>query len=142
MKSLQNYAYKPAFNPLDTNGATTTGTALDLAGLAPASGVACVISTGNVAADITTLKIQESANDSSYADVTGATFTAPTGASGDNKTYVCFLRTGGARKRYLRLTVTGGAAATLLSAVWIVNPGQMPNTETERGTAETLFPAV
>lgn len=140
MKLLQTVRTPMAFNPFDTTGATTTGTALDLATGSPASEVLCILLTGNVAANMTTLKIQESADDSTYADVTGATFTAPTAASGDNKVYTCYLPVGGTRKRYLRVTATGGAGATLLAGVWVVVTGQSPNSDTERGTAETLFP--
>ncbi len=150
MKLLQTLKTPMAFNPLDTTGATTTGTALDLmtggaAGTvqgngAPVSEVMCILLTGNVAANMTGLSIEESADNSSYTAITGAAFTNPTAASGDNKVYTCILPVGGTRKRYLRVTATGGAGATLLAGVWVVVTGQSPNSDTERGTAETLFP--
>lgn len=153
MKLLQTLKTPMAFNPFDTTGATTTGTALDLltggaagtvsGGGAPVSEVGCILITGNVAANMTAMKIQESSDDGvgdAYADITGASFTAPTAASGDNKVYSCFLPVGGTRKRYLRVTATGGAGATLLGGVWLVVSGTSPNSDTERGTAQTLFP--
>jgi len=140
MKALENAKYANAINPVDTNGTTTNGTGVNVSGCWFA---ACVVNTGNVAANMTALKIQQSDDDGSsdaYADVTGATWTSPTAANGDNKTYIAFIPLGGTREKYLRLVATGGAGATLVSGTWILLPiTQSPNSATEYGAAEVLY---
>lgn len=124
--------------PVDTTGATTNGTAFDLAAQGSISYATCIVLTGNVAANMTTLKIQESDDNSNWSDVSGASFTAPTAASGDNKIYKADIACNGTgRLRYLRVTATGGAGATLIAAVWLgTRSAETPSSATEAGLAE------
>lgn len=135
--AIQNAKFGKGINPVDSTGATTDGTTFDTLGFNYA---VCVLSVGNIAANSSACKIQESDDDSTWADVSGGGFTAPTAAAGDNTIRACFLPLGGSRKRYLRVTITGGAGATLVSAVWIASrANQSPNSATERGLTEQVF---
>lgn len=137
MQVLQNLVQKQCFFPIDGNGTTVTATACDLAatGLIGCKELMAIVDIGNIAADMTTLKWQESGVSNFASDTADvATFTAPTGAAGDGKTWTAFAPTGGARKRYHRIVATCGAAATLISAKFIGYGGnQAPNSATERG---------
>ena len=138
MKALQNCYLGRAFNPEDINGTARDGVALDLATLRGSSNVMFIYLIGNIAANMTALKIQESSDNVTYTDLTGATFTNPTAAGSDNTIGVCFIA--GPTKRYLRATATGGAGATLVAGLWVVeNTGEAPNSATERGVAQQLF---
>lgn len=140
MLNLGNVVLGVGFNPVDSTGATTNGTAFDTRSQSGISAVLFVGQVGNIAANASAFKIQESDNNSSWSDVTGGGFTSPTAAGSDNTLYSALIPLGGARKRYLRATITGGAGATLIGGVWIgERAGQSPNSATERGTAESLF---
>mgnify|MGYP006935498287 CR=1 FL=1 len=137
MKMLENAKLANAFNPVDSTGATTDGPSVNVSDCFFAT---LVVNIGNIAANASAFKVQESDNDSSWSDVTGGGFTSPTAASSDNKCFVAFVPCGGVRKKYLRATITGGAGATLIGGTWILEPiSQSPNSNTERGVAETLF---
>jgi hypothetical protein len=147
MKTLLNAYFKGGTStggPLDINGAANTGTAFDTSVLGGLGEAACIVTFGNVAADTTVLKIEESDDNSSWADVTSGGFSGtalPTAAAGDNKLWLFHVELGGSRKRYLRVSCTPGAAATLYGAVWIgLNPAQGINGSTEiaRGAAQNL----
>jgi hypothetical protein len=147
MKTLLNAYFKGGTStggPLDINGVANTGTAFDTAILGGLGEAACIVTFGNVAADTTALKIEESDDNSSWGDVTSGAFSGtalPTAAAGDNKLWLFHLELGGARKRYLRVSCTPGAAATLYGAVWIgLSPAQGINGSNEiaRGAAQNL----
>jgi len=141
MVFTQNIIFGVGLNPIDSNGATTNGTAFDLAAQTGISYASAVVQVGNLAIAITTLKVQTSDDNSTWVDLTGAAFTAPT-ASDDNKIYTCHIKCNGNPlvRRYLRVTVTGGAAATLISSVWLGSRAvQGPSSATEAGVAEQLF---
>lgn len=104
---------------------------------------AFIASFGAMDIAMATFKLRESDDDSSYADVSGADFsvsplTLPS-ATSDNTIFGIFVRCGGARKRYLDLSATGGdgAAGSYLSVLAILAKGkQVPSTATLRGLAQ------
>jgi hypothetical protein len=147
MKTLLNAYFKGGTStggPLDINGAANTGTAFDTSVLGGLGEAACIVTFGNVAADTTVLKIEESDNNSDWSNVTNGGFSGvdlPLATGGDNKLWLFHVELGGSRKRYLRVSCTPGAAATLYGAVWIgLNPAQGVNGSTEiaRGAAQNL----
>lgn len=135
---LQNAKIVQMVKPVDTNGATQTDVEVDTAGY---DYLTVIVSTGNVAADMTTLKLQESnSSGASEADFTGGAFTAPAGTGGDNNVLAAFIDLR-KRKRYISIVVTGGAAATLISVVGILTNAEVsPTSVTERGLNEQLIP--
>lgn len=131
-------------NPIDGNGTTPTGVAFDTAPDATGkmTDVMAIVQLGNIAANMTTLKIEMSDNNSDWVDLTGYGFTAPTAAAGDNTIRVAFINAQGSVRRYLRVSATCGAGATLISAVWVgFRSGQAPSSNTERGLAASIFPS-
>ena len=134
---LQNAKFVQMIDPIDTTGATVTDIEVDTLGY---HYLTVIVSTGNVAANMTALKLQESdTTGASEADFTGSAFTAPTAAAGDNDTLVAFvdLRK---RKRFISIVATGGAGATLISAVGILTRADVsPTSATERGIDEQLI---
>ena len=130
--------------PLDINGTTDAGTAFDTSKLNGFGEVAAIVTIGNIAANATTFKVQHSDDNSTWADVTGAAFTGtdlPLAASGDNKQWLFHFRTGGTLKRYLRVSTTAGAGATLYGVIWVgIHGANGVNgaTETTRGIAQNL----
>mgnify|MGYP003334219446 CR=1 FL=1 len=105
--------------PLDINGTTNNGTAFDIAKLNGIAEAAAIVTIGAIGAATTTFKLQHSDDNSTWADVTGGTYsTLPTTTSA-NKQYMFHVRTGGGCKRYLRIVTTAGAASTLYGVVWI-----------------------
>ncbi len=138
MQTLQTLKFAKAINLVDANGTTATAIAVDCIGSAE---VAILVPIGNIAADMTALKVTEcDTSGGSYTDITGAAFTNPTASGSDNTYRVCFInRRNGSRKRYLKVTATAGAAATLIGAVALLASNeQTPDTDTERGVAESL----
>ena len=147
MKTLLNAYFKGGTStggPLDINGTTNNGTGFDTAILGGLGEAACIVTIGSIAADATALKIQESADNSAWSDITSGGFTGtalPTAAAGDNKQWLFHVELGGPRLRYLRVVATAGAAATLYGAMWIgLNPAQGINGSNEiaRGAAANL----
>jgi len=141
MKAIQNVVFGVAINPVDSIGATTDGTAFDTAAQSGMGYAAVVINIGNIAANASAFKLQESDDNSSWSDITGGGFTSPTAAGSDNKVWVAGVQLGGSRKRYLRVTITGGGGgATLVGGSWLgFQVCQSPNSDTERGVAQSLF---
>ena len=93
-------ASKPiaSIQPVSVNNSNTNGTGVDTKGFGYALGRFYVgVTTGNI--DV--LKVQESNDDSTYADITGASFTALPGATDDNKVWTINIDLRG-RQRYLR----------------------------------------
>lgn len=97
------------------------------------------------------MKVQESDDDSSYADVTGAIFGTSTNTAGatsavpsatdDNKFFFVDIALTGARKRYLDFVATtgDGAAGTYVAIFAILSrPEEAPNTASEEGADEIL----
>ena len=134
---LQNAKIVQMLRPIDATGATLTDVEVDTAGY---DYLTVIVSTGNVAANMTTLKLQESdSTGASEADFTGGAFTAPTAASGDNNVLAAFIDLR-KRKRYISTVATGGAGATLISAVGILTRAEVsPTSATERGLNEQLI---
>lgn len=133
----QNYKFQKMIVPIDANGTTVTDTEVDTLGF---DYLTVIVQLGNVAANMTTLKLQESdSSGASEADFTGSAFTAPTAAGGDNDVLVAFvdLRK---RKRYISIVATAGAGATLISAIGILSRAEVtPTSATERGVDEQLI---
>lgn len=143
MHTLQNAFYAQLWRPIDANGVTVTAIAVDMA-QAPAgfNEITFVIQTGNVAADMTALKVQHcDTSGGSYTDVTGANFGAttplPLGTGGDNGIWVCNITHTGAGKRFYKVVATGGAAATLIAGLAILTrPNVAPDTAALRGLVD------
>jgi hypothetical protein len=133
----QNYKFQKMIVPIDANGTTVTDTEIDTLGF---DYLTVIVQMGNVNANMTALKLQESdASASGEADFTGGAFTAPTAAGGDNDVLVAFvdLRK---RKRYISIVATAGAGATLISAIGILSRTEVtPTSATERGVDEQLI---
>lgn len=135
---LQNAKIVQMLRPIDATGATLTDVEVDTAGY---DYLTVIVSTGNVAADMTTLKLQESnSTGASEADFTGGAFTAPAATGGDNNVLAAFIDLR-KRKRYISTVATGGAGATLISAIGILTNAEVsPTSVTERGLNEQLIP--
>lgn len=135
---LQNCKIVRMLDPFDINGVTATDTEVDTLGWDYLTVIAV---TGNVAANMTALKLQESdLPGSGEADITSGAFTAPTAASGDNTRRVAFLDLR-KRKRYISTVATAGAGATLLCVVGILSRAEKsPTSATERGVDEQIIP--
>lgn len=138
MHFLQACAYSLTLAPADING--TSGTLITALDTSVGTQAGFIVAAGNVAADMSALKVQESDTGSgSWTDVTGGAWTSPTAASGDNKVYLWLgdKVNNAWTKRYLQVVATGGAGATLISCVGICGTGQMIASPT--GTAQTLI---
>lgn len=128
-KSLA-YNVKPKYGVAGSAVAATNGASIDTAGYDEA----CVVaSAGAIGASATLdVKIQDSADNSSWADVTGAVFTQ-WGGSDDNTAKIGMLKlNGNTVRRYIRCvgTVAGTGAADYGVSVLLVNghyhPDQTP----------------
>jgi hypothetical protein len=146
MHTLQNAYFAQAFRPLDANGVTVTALAMD-SGAAPAgyNELTVLILTGNVAGDMTALKLQHADTSAgspvAYADVTGGNFGAttplPLGTGGDNGIWACMVTLTGNGKRYYKVVATAAAQITLIAGVGIfTRPNVAPDTATLRGLVD------
>lgn len=140
MVKLQMLISGGQLGPVDTNGATTSGTAFDTAqitnALGPSTTVMGIFRVGNIAASTTTLIIEEATEDTFASPSTVVTFTNLTG-SDDNKAVAATINIGGNRLRYLRWKVTGGAGATVVCGEFLALPtGITPDTAAKRGFAQ------
>ena len=137
MIDMQNVKFQKMIVPIDNTGATATDVEVDTLGF---DYLTVIVQLGNVAADMTALKLQESdVTASGEADFTGGAFTAPTAAAGDNDVLVAFvdLRK---RKRFISIVATAGAGATLISAIGILSRAEVtPTSATERGIDQQLI---
>jgi hypothetical protein len=146
MIAFQNMYFEIGVPPVDTNGAAVSAASgyntFDSLSTGSAPGyVSCLVAIGNIAANISagTMKIEESDDDSSYSAITGLTFTDLTAAGSDNKLFAASWPMGGARKRYFRFSMTGGAGATLVCAIFVAERlNQNPTTAAGRGFTEHL----
>lgn len=143
MHTLQNAYFAQCWRPIDATGVTVTALALDSA-QAPAgfSELCIIIQTGNVAADMTALKLQHCETSGGvYTDVTGGNFGAttplPLASGGDNGLWAIFVTLSGAGKRFYKVVATGGAGATLIAGLAIfTRAGVAPDTMALRGLVD------
>lgn len=98
-----------------TQGAAGNGTSIDLTTVSTAFGWAAYLHVFAFTGTSITVKIQDSANDSVWADLSGATFTAATGV-GSERISAGATSTATVR-RYIRLVSTG----TFSNAIFAVN---------------------
>lgn len=138
---LQNAKFVQMVRPIDITGATATDVEVDTAGY---DYLTVIVSTGNVAADMTAVELQESdstgASEADFPSSSGA-FTAPLASGGDNNVLAAFIDLR-KRKRYISIVVTGGVGATLISVLGILTNAEVsPTSATERGLNEQLIPA-
>lgn len=123
--------------------AANTGVAFDTTVLGGIGEAAAIVTIGDIQANMTGLKIEHSDDNSTWADLTGASFSGtalPSAAAGDNKQWLLHVRTGGSVRRYLRVVGTA-AGTTLYGVVWIGlhgAKGVTGTTEVERSASQNL----
>lgn len=109
----------------------------------------CLVHLGATDIAMVALKIQEAEALSSAtalnsgADITGATFTAPTDTA-DNTFLLCTIPVTGARMRYFNLVATAGdgSTGTYLTAIWIKeSKDEAPGTAALRNLGQHLIVA-
>ena len=137
MIHMQNAKFHTFIAPLDINGTTATDAELDCSGY---HYLTVYILTGNVAANMTALKLQESdTTGASEADISGGAFTAPLATGGDNNEYIAMIDLR-KRKKFISLVATAGSGATLISAIGILTRAEVSPTDiTTRGVTEQLI---
>lgn len=139
MIHLQNMVFGIGINTIDGNGTTPTGVAFDRNARGGVAYAVAVVQLGNIAANMTALKVEQSDDNSSWDATPVATLTNPTAAAGDNTIRAFFIDCRNL-KRYLRVVATCGAGATLINALWIGEKvGQSPTSNSERGLSDTVF---
>jgi len=119
---------KPKYGVAGSAAGTVNGTGIDTAGYQEAC---VVLSVGNITGNLD-VKVQDSADNSTFADVTGAAFVQVT-ASGDNSAQIGLLKLdGNTVRRYIRVVSTvqatfvadHGASVLLVNGQY--NPQQTP----------------
>lgn len=135
MIEAQKYKFAPFTAPISVTGATATSLIVDTLGFSYVDVIAFFGLIG--AAGVTALKVQEDdASDGATAtDIPDATFAGilPVNAD-DDKAFSCKIPLGAGRKRYLKLVMTVGANASLVSAFALLHRAdEVPNTAAERG---------
>jgi hypothetical protein len=128
MVALQNIRLANMLPAVSANGAAFTTTAADSLATGIKSDYATIIvNLGAMASALTVLKLTESDDNSTYADVTGfvggTNFTLPT-ATDDNK-FVVFQVDMKARKRYLKVEATAGVGAIVMSISCVFSRGKI-----------------
>lgn len=140
MNVLQNIKYGVSrFPQAITDNATVDSNALDTKG-ADEAAIIVVIGATDIA--ISVVKLQESADDSTWTDVTGGAHTTLPSATDDNKLWGFFVRCSGERLRYLRarITVGDGAAGAYVAVHTLLARNQDgPYNATTRGLAAELI---
>lgn len=123
------YNVKPKYGVAGSAAGTINGPGIDTAGYE--EGAVC-LAVGNITGNLD-VKVQDSADNSSFADVTGAAF-AQIAASGDNQAVIGMLKFGGNTvRRYIRIVSTVQATfvadhgATVLLIDGRYNPQQTPS---------------
>lgn len=148
MIQAQQFKFGLGVAPIDTTGAAMSSTAFDsMNGGRTINHLSCIIAIGNLAANSSagTFRITESATSAgSYTAITGLTFTdlvAGGATPDDGKLFFASWPLGGARLRFYKAELTGGAGATLVCAIFMGERlNQTPNTAAERGiTGEQLI---
>lgn len=147
MLNIQNMKPILSLPPLDINGTTATITEIDTrpvgtSGVAPAGPfhyMTIIFSLGNIAANMTALKLQGGDVTGTLSDITGGAHTAPLAATGDNQFWVwnVDLRKNG--YRFYNVVATAGAGATLASMVTILSRSEAPVAQTAAGTGAFGF---
>jgi hypothetical protein len=95
---------------------------------------------GAIGAAATVLKVEHSDNNSTWVNLSGASFTSTDLPDTANKQWLVHIRTGGSVRRYLRFAITPGGT-TLYGAVWIGLHGAKGVTgtnEIERSASQNL----
>lgn len=128
------------------NNTTATATSVDTrnSGIRPTT-VHHVVTIGATDVAATVFKIQESEDDSTYSDITGASFTGASNlpaATSDNTNWCISVPMGGVRMRYQKVVLTVGNAtgAYVAGLAFFENLGQSANSNTERGVAGFAYP--
>lgn len=120
--------------------AANTGVAFDTINHGGFGEVVGIVTIGAIAAAATILKVEHSNDNSTWADLSGASFTSTALPDTANKQWLVHIRTGGAVRRYLRFAITPGGT-TLYGAVWIGlhgAKGVTGTTEVERSASQNL----
>ncbi|WP_225840313.1 hypothetical protein [Streptomyces sp. NK08204] len=124
--SCQNNAYPLEWGVLLTAGkrtdtGATNGASLDLTTVSTAFGAQAYLQVFSFAGADVTIKIQDSADNSTFADVTGLTFTAVTTAPGTQRVATASNAT---IRRYVRAvtTTSGGFTSAQFAVSFIRNP--------------------
>ena len=136
MNNLQHNVFKDVF---DSEAVAVSGTAnstgIDTNGLGDSVFVLIPTATDGAASVV---KVQDSPDNSTWADVTGATLSTLPSATDDDKRFAIFVsRAGTAHDRYLRLVYTqsgaGATGATLTAFAMFETPNTIPDSATEFG---------
>ena len=134
MNMLQDLVSKDVFAEESVStSATSNSSGIDTLGLGDALFV--VIPTTLDGAP-TAVKVQDSPDNSAWADVSGAALSDFPGASDDGKRYAIFVsKAGTAHDRYLRLVYTqgGSGSSTVTATAFFSNANEQPNSATDRG---------
>lgn len=130
MVSLQSVRYINVTPPASITGAVTTASIDTVQNGVKFDYLTVVVYIGALTVDLTSLKLQTSDTDGSYADLTGfvggTDFTLPT-ATDDNK-FVVFNVDLRGKKRYFDVVANTGAAACVMSIAAILSRGKIgPN---------------
>lgn len=136
MIPLQDVKFGLSIVPQSINGTDTNGTGVDCLGYHYAL---AVFHLGATTADMDSLAVQESDDNSSYsADISAFTFSTVPTATDDNGFFVCRIDLR-KRKRYLRWHANYGAAATLSTCFFILSRAEVsPSTATLAGAVQLL----
>lgn len=138
MIHMQNTKLHSFIRPLDINGTTATDAECDTTGY---DYMTVYFRTGNVAADMTALKLQESdTSGSGEADISGGAWsTFPLASGGDNTTRIGFLDLR-KRKKYISVVATAGAGATVVDCFAILSRAELsPIDVTGRGVDQQII---
>lgn len=134
MNALQDLVFKDVFDSqVVATSATEASSGVDSIGLGDAMFVVIPTDLDGAA---TVVKVQDSPDNSTWADVTGATLGTVPGATDDDKRFALFVsKAGTAHDRYLRLSYTqsGTGSSTVTAFAMFANPSEIPNSVAERG---------
>lgn len=130
----QSVKFVQAKNPISESGTAADGIAIDTKGY---HSLAIIVQAGAIGANMDSLKVQSSPDNSSWTDVTSGAFTAPTTAAANTILAGFFIKPA---ERYYRVQSDAGASATLLSAIAILGDAEeAPQTATERGLGQQII---
>ena len=105
-----------SIHPQSVGAATTNGAGVDASGFSAVFGAFFLGAIDGV----TALKVQESDDDSTWTDVSGASFTTLPGATDDNKVWTVSIAKKGGRMRYYRWSATTGGTANLICGTFFL----------------------
>ena len=94
---------------------TVSGTSIDLGSVSTLFGAAAYLHVFSVASGTATFAVQDSADDVTFADITGMTFTAATGATSERKQGAV----GATVRRYVRIQGTGVHGAAVIAVNFV-----------------------